>query len=99
MLAQRAPETQCDQCARLKMAQLYDLGTKPSSACGVEVCSAALEASMSDLPNEPSPATQPPPYPEISPAEAPEEAPETSPVPQEEETGRPHDVGFTGSGR
>jgi hypothetical protein len=54
---------------------------------------------MSDLPNEPSPATQPPPYPEISPGEAPEEAPETSPVPQEEETGRPHDVGFTGSAR
>ncbi len=33
----------------------------------------------------------PPPYPEISPPSAPDEAPQTSPVPQEEETGRPHD--------
>ena len=45
---------------------------------------------MSDLPVQPDP-TAPPPYPEITPNPAPEEAPQTSPVPQEEETGRPHD--------
>lgn len=45
---------------------------------------------MSDIPGQPDP-NAPPPYPEITPDNAPDEAPHTSPVPQEEETGRPHD--------
>jgi hypothetical protein len=44
---------------------------------------------MSDVPG-PDPNALPT-YPEISPDSAPDEAPQTSPVPQEEETGRPHD--------
>jgi hypothetical protein len=45
---------------------------------------------MSDLPPQTDPGA-PAPYPEITPNTAPDEAPQTSPVPQEEETGRPHD--------
>ncbi len=45
---------------------------------------------MSDLPGQPDP-DAPPSYPEITPDRSPDEAPQTSPVPQEEETGRPHD--------
>jgi hypothetical protein len=52
-----------------------------------------MEGPMSDVPNPPGEAepTQPPAYPEITPNPGFEEAPDTSPVPQEEETGRPHD--------
>jgi hypothetical protein len=45
---------------------------------------------MSDVPGQPDPDALPP-YPEITPDRSPDEAPQTSPVPQEEETGRPHD--------
>jgi hypothetical protein len=44
---------------------------------------------MSDVPGQPDPNALPS-YPEIPP-DTPDEAPQTSPVPQEEETGRPHD--------
>ena len=45
---------------------------------------------MSDVPGQSDPNGLPS-YPEITPDNAPDEAPQTSPVPQEEETGRPHD--------
>lgn len=45
---------------------------------------------MSDVPDEPNPAS-PPPYPEITPNPGFEEAPQTSPAPEEDDTGRPHD--------
>lgn len=45
---------------------------------------------MTDVPSDPAPST--PSYPEITPNPGFEEAPQASPVPQEEETGRPHDA-------
>ncbi len=42
-----------------------------------------------DAPSELPPLT--PPYPEIDPASSPDEAPQTSPVPQDDDSGRPHD--------
>lgn len=42
--------------------------------------------------DQPDP-TAPPTYPEITPNSSPDESPQTSPVPQEDDTGRPHDSG------